>query len=647
MGATSFLGDFPGGGSGVSTMVSMGYALYPELALLFTVDFASLSIRREAAAVDGRLFDYQFPGAGQTDAPLRRTDLVGFDLSSRLNLFPSRMYNLFFSLGVGVTFYDTEDFDVARIRPAADFPASISIPAVLGGEYFLTRTLAIHLQLRRTYFLRDDIDAFDPREIAVEYNRRSATRIPPPSAAGDGMLSLSFGIHYTLFEDHDYDHDLLSNAEEMLLGTDPYEIDTDVDGLTDYYEVRAYRTNPLRPDTDDDGLGDYFEIMVYGTDPLHPDTDRDRLTDYEEVMVHHTDPLNPDTDSDRLSDYEEVIIYDTNPRNPDTDYDGLDDYAESMIRHTDPLRPDSDDDGIYDFNEVVTYGTNPLHHDTDGDRLRDHAEIAYYGSNPLTPDTDGDRIDDGTEVLQGTNPLKYEVGHTEGKQTSPGLRLRYNAELLEARVLPGGGTSYLIAPAGLHHRPYSDVSVDSVVAGMIAGSGSEVRKEMISTKEVGGLGGYEYRQRSIQHVVPSLPSANPGQPLRLDSLHLRAGDVLSFCNITFGFDRDELRDEYIPILMEAVQLFASHPELTVEIRGHTDRQGEAAYNKALSERRAYSVRDFLVREGVRPDRLRAVGFGEKYPIATGDSDEARARNRRVEFHILTMATETVGEGVDE
>jgi outer membrane protein OmpA-like peptidoglycan-associated protein len=633
-GPAMLLGEFESGLSGMHAALAMGYAVYPELTVLLTADMGRLTLTRDRAQADPLLYDFQFLRDAQAGAVDRGVNVLGFDVSARVNLFPYRKYNAFVSLGAGMMFYQADDFGSVRIRPPADFPASLALPIGIGGEWYLTRHLALALQLRWTSLINGDIDAFDPEEIALEYNRRRGARIPVPSASGDNMLGLSLGVHYTLFESIDYDGDLLDNEEEFRLGTDPTEIDTDTDGLTDFEEVRMHGTNPLKPDTDDDGLGDYIEIMRYNTDPLKPDTDDDRLTDAEEVLLYNTDPLRPDTDEDMLSDYEEVILYQTNPRNPDTDYDGLDDFAEVKVHETDPLRPDTDDDGIYDFNEVVTYKTNPKSADTDGDRLLDYDEIAYYGTNPLNADTDGDLVDDATELHDhGSNPLDQDQSYATDQKKPFAQQPRYHAELLETRPLPGGGTSYLIAPAVTRHMPRPPASIDSVIASLAA-----MDSTFGADKDASSAGAYaRYRRRSIQHVAPAEEAATrKAQPLRIDSLRLKAGDILSFCNITFEFDRDELQQEYVPILQETVQLFRNYPGMSVEIRGHTDLAGEESYNQALSERRARSVLDFLLRQGVDNSRLRAIGFGERQPIADSDSDEGRARNRRVEFYIVSI-----------
>ena len=633
-GPAMLLGEFESGLSGMHAALAMGYAVYPHLTVLLTADMARLTLTRDRAQADPLLYDFQFlrdAGAGAVD---RGVNVLGFDVSARVNLFPYRDYNFFASLGAGMMFYQADDFGLVRIRPPADFPASVAVPLGVGGEWYLTRQLALALQLRWTFLLNGDVDAFDPEEIAMEYNRRRGARIPVPSEGGDNMLGLSVGLHYTLFESVDYDGDLLDNAEERSIGTDPTEIDTDIDGLTDFAEVRKHGTSPLKPDTDDDGLGDYFEITRYNTDPLRPDTDDDRLSDADEVMVYNTDPRKPDTDEDMLSDYEEVIIFQTNARNPDTDYDGLDDFAEVKVHETDPLRPDTDDDGIYDFNEVVTYKTNPKAEDTDADRLLDYDEIAYYGTSPLNADTDGDRIDDATELHdRGSNPLDQDPSFPADEKKPFAQQPRYHAELLETRPLPGGGTSYLIAPAVTRHLPRSPASIDSVIASLAA-----IDSSYGAGKDASSADAYaQYRRRSIQHIAPAEEAATRrAQPLRIDSLRLKAGDILSFCNITFEFDRDELQVEYIPILQETVQLFRNYPGMSVEIRGHTDLAGEESYNQALSERRARSVREFLLRQGVGESRLRAIGFGERQPIADSDTDDGRARNRRVEFYIVSI-----------
>lgn len=81
----------------------------------------------------------------------------------------------------------------------------------------------------------------------------------------------------------DDDFDGLPNAEEIKIGTNPYEPDSDNDGVFDQDEAQIYKTNPLRDDSDQDNLGDYDEIFVWRTDPNKADTDDDGFSDGVEV----------------------------------------------------------------------------------------------------------------------------------------------------------------------------------------------------------------------------------------------------------------------------------------------------------------------------------------------------------------------------
>ena len=72
-------------------------------------------------------------------------------------------------------------------------------------------------------------------------------------------------------------------------------------------------------------------------------------------------------------------------------------------------------------------------------------------------------------------------------------------------------------------------------------------------------------------------------------------------------------------------------EANVEVQGHTDIIGTEDYNQKLSEDRAHTVTDYLIKKGIAAERLRAVGFGTRVPLADNESDEGRAKNRRVEL----------------
>ena len=105
--------------------------------------------------------------------------------------------------------------------------------------------------------------------------------------------------------------------------------------------------------------------------------------------------------------------------------------------------------------------------------------------------------------------------------------------------------------------------------------------------------------------------------------------------ILFDFDKDVIKPESKPTLDEIGSLLASQPDLKLRIVGHTDNQGSAEYNLDLSERRAASVVAALISGyGISADRLTSAGAGMTQPVDTNDTDEGRAKNRRVELEAL-------------
>ncbi len=106
--------------------------------------------------------------------------------------------------------------------------------------------------------------------------------------------------------------------------------------------------------------------------------------------------------------------------------------------------------------------------------------------------------------------------------------------------------------------------------------------------------------------------------------------------ITFEFNSDIIRPSSYPVLDNAVQLLREHPTVRVEIAGHTDWVGTDAYNLSLSQRRAESVRNYLVSHGIENSRLIAQGYGESQPIADNRIESGRSQNRRIEFRPLAQ-----------
>ncbi len=101
--------------------------------------------------------------------------------------------------------------------------------------------------------------------------------------------------------------------------------------------------------------------------------------------------------------------------------------------------------------------------------------------------------------------------------------------------------------------------------------------------------------------------------------------------IYFDIDRAVLKLGAEKVLVEMVKLMKNNPKLKIEIQGHTDNTGEAHHNLDLSTRRAETVRKFLLAYGVEAARVLSRGYGEEKPVASNDTEEGRALNRRVEL----------------
>ena len=128
------------------------------------------------------------------------------------------------------------------------------------------------------------------------------------------------------------------------------------------------------------------------------------------------------------------------------------------------------------------------------------------------------------------------------------------------------------------------------------------------------------------------PNTRKGAVVDLDGCEVEA--VIELEGINFDFDKATLKPEAMAILNEAAALLDNHDRVVVEIAGHTDSVGSESYNQGLSERRANAVKDYLTSKGVKASRLSAKGYGESRPIASNDTKEGRAENRRVEMIIL-------------
>jgi outer membrane protein OmpA-like peptidoglycan-associated protein len=427
-------------------------------------------------------FDNPIPGYGEYESTI-----IPISLRFRMSPFDMKGINPYFFVGGGIMNFSVNTYPTNLIGKPTEADGWVAIlPAGIGLEIALSQRVILDFALggaiSSTYAL-DGYRTNSDEDLWDSYYNASIGL----TFAGDNCKS-------------DKDKDGLGKCDEIKIGTDPNNPDTDGDGLNDGEEFLTYKTNPLQVDTDLDGLSDADEVKSTKTNPLIADTDSDGLNDAEELNKYKTDPLVADTDKEGLNDGYEVVTSRTNP-----------------------LLADTDKDGLNDAEELNKYKTNPLIADTDAEGLSDSEEILKYKTNPLNKDTDGGTIDDFTEVKRGTDPLD----------------------------------------------PKDDI-------------------------------------------------IKIGVPIVLDG-------------ITFATNKSNITPESEVVLAGALKTLQTYPEIYVEISGHTDNVGSNNSNKKLSQRRADSVRGWLVSKGILGDRITAVGYGEESPRVANDTEDNRRLNRRIEF----------------
>lgn len=257
----------------------------------------------------------------------------------------------------------------------------------------------------------------------LTYDTGDLNTSPAPTFLGVGWIESNTFIEYI------DDQDGLDLIQEIAIGTNPNNSDTDGDGLLDGFEHASVNLDPLVPnaliaqDFDGDGLNS-LEEMLYSGNPDSNDTDGDGLLDWQEIDLG-TGLHLADTDADGVDDADERILG-TNALNRDTDGDGLLDGDEEAFG-TNPLVADAFDregdgngDGLDDSLGLVL-GYSPNSNDVDGDGVLNAIEIAQ-GTDPFAQDTDGDGANDDTDAFP-LDPNLSALAMVSGDITAPVLTL--------------------------------------------------------------------------------------------------------------------------------------------------------------------------------------------------------------------------------
>jgi outer membrane protein OmpA-like peptidoglycan-associated protein/opacity protein-like surface antigen len=250
---------------------------------------------------------------------------------------------------------------------------------------------------------------------------------------------------------------------------------------------------------------------------------------------------------------------------------------------------DNDGDALADSAETNTgtfinadsTGTDPNVADTDMDGVNDYAEVYTYKTNPLSVDTDADSLSDSDEINNfQTNP---NLADTDSDGLNDG------DEIFTHQTDPNNadtdGDGFMDGDDKCPLKP-------ETFNGFMDDDGCPDKKpEIIFEKKA---------------------------PIVLDGVNFKVGS-------------SELTNSAKPVLDKVVRTLNDYPEMYLEISGHTDSSGSRSLNMKLSRKRAESVRRYLINQGIKEYKLRAIGLGPDHPVTSNVTKEGRAKNRRIEF----------------
>ncbi len=180
------------------------------------------------------------------------------------------------------------------------------------------------------------------------------------------------------------------------------------------------------------------------------------------------------------------------------------------------------------------------------------------------------------------------------------------------------------------------VLAGGVLGGLIGGSTGRIIGAGIGGV-AGGVIGYkmdqqikELREKTAGTGIDVSPTDN-GQAILVN---LPEG-------VTFDVGSSALRPQFRNVLVNVSQSLNQYPDSLIDVYGHTDSTGSEAFNQTLSENRARTVANYLSTQQVSSARIRSQGFGETMPVASNDTPEGRAKNRRVEIKIVPVSQDDV------
>ena len=200
-------------------------------------------------------------------------------------------------------------------------------------------------------------------------------------------------------------------------------------------------------------------------------------------------------------------------------------------------------------------------------------------------------------------------------------------------VLSGGLLVLSLGVVGCATKMQTGAAVGAgggaAVGGAIGAAAGNTAAGVILGAAIGGTAGaligneMDKQAKELEQNIPGATVERVGEGIK----------ITFASGLLFGFDSAELKPEARTNLQNLALSFDHYPGTNILIVGHTDSSGGSAYNQQLSEQRAQSAKAYLVLQGVSGTRVATEGLGEDEPVASNESDEGQAQNRRVEVAI--------------
>ncbi len=263
--------------------------------------------------------------------------------------------------------------------------------------------------------------------------------------------------------------------------------------------------------------------------------------------------------------------------------------------------------------------------DTDGDGLNDNVDQCPKVPGPRDnqgcpwPDTDGDGLKDNVDKCPKTPGPKENKGCPHGDRDGDGLK--DNADKCPDK--PG--------PQANQGCPWPDTDGDGLTDNV-----DKCPKEKGPKENKGCPWGDADQDGTTDNLdrCPKTPGpkSNRGCPLAI----MKQKKIEITQKVFFDFNKAKIKTVSYPVLDAVAAILKKYNRVKIRIEGHTDDVGDADYNLKLSNRRARSVRAYLISKGIPGSRLTSKGYGKTVPLIQAKTPEARAKNRRVEFVITSQ-----------